>query len=242
MVRVTVRRHVPNANVPIRRPLDPTRAEDPVRVAVHQQRQHHPRVILRRSGAPFVHLEPLQRHPFHRLNHEVRQIVLRQPIAQVRRQQIQLRLVPLYELRHLLRPPQLDKPYYKTRASKSDRLLAPIHATTPPHGAVAAAIATVRTSQALVTTKDAFELLDRIVARIEGLVRDEILARGIRFPTGGIEHGLLDFSTTFDGRVVYLCWKRGESQVSHWHEINGGFAGRQPLTTEHAVRMGVNQW
>ena len=61
VVRMTVRRHVPNANVPIRRPLDPTRAEDPVRVAVHQQRQHHPRVILRRSGAPFVHLEPLQR-------------------------------------------------------------------------------------------------------------------------------------------------------------------------------------
>ena len=82
--------------------------------------------------------------------------------------------------------------------------------------------------------------IDRIVARIEGLVRDEILARGIRFPTGGIEHGLLDFPTTFDGRMVYLCWKRGESQVSHWHEINGGFAGRQFLTTEHAVRMGVN--
>ena len=83
--------------------------------------------------------------------------------------------------------------------------------------------------------------IDRIVARIEGLVRNDILARGIRFPTGGIEHGLLDFPTTFDGRVVYLCWKRGESQVSHWHEINGGFAGRQPLTTEHAVRMGVNR-
>ena len=82
--------------------------------------------------------------------------------------------------------------------------------------------------------------VDRIIARIEGLVRNDILALGIRFPTGGIEHGLLDFPTTLDDRVVYLCWKRGESQVSHWHEINGGFAGRQPLTREHAVRMGVN--
>ena len=80
----------------------------------------------------------------------------------------------------------------------------------------------------------------RIIARIEGLVRNDILALGIRFPTGGIEHGLLDFPTTLDDRVVYLCWKRGESQVSHWHEINGGFAGRQPLTREDAVRMGVN--
>ena len=83
--------------------------------------------------------------------------------------------------------------------------------------------------------------IDRIASRIEGLTRDEILTRGIRFPTGGLEHGLLDFPTTLDGRVVYLCWRRGETQVDHWHEINGGFAGRQPITTEHAVRMGVKR-
>ena len=83
--------------------------------------------------------------------------------------------------------------------------------------------------------------IDRIASRIEGLARDEILTRGIRFPTGGLEHGLLDFPTTLDGRVVYLCWRRGEPQVDHWHEINGGFAGRQPITTEHAVRMGVKR-
>ena len=83
--------------------------------------------------------------------------------------------------------------------------------------------------------------IDRIASRIERLTRDEILTRGIRFPTGGLEHGLLDFPTTLDGRVVYLCWRRGEPQVDHWHEINGGFAGRQPITTEHAVRMGVKR-
>ena len=53
--------------------------------------------------------------------------------------------------------------------------------------------------------------VDRAVERIQGLVRDEILARGIRFPPGGVEYGLLDFPTTLDGRYVYLCWKRGES-------------------------------
>ena len=83
--------------------------------------------------------------------------------------------------------------------------------------------------------------VDETVERIEGLVRDEILARGVRFPIGGLEYGLLDFPTTLDGRVVYLCWKRGEPKVSHWHEINGGFAGRQPVTTEHATRMGTDQ-
>ena len=83
--------------------------------------------------------------------------------------------------------------------------------------------------------------VDETVALIEGLVRDEILARGVRFPTGGLEFGPLDFPTTLDGRVVYLCWKRGEPKISHWHEINGGFAGRKPVTTEHATRMGADQ-
>jgi len=83
--------------------------------------------------------------------------------------------------------------------------------------------------------------VDGTVKRIEELIRDEILARGIRFPAGGLEYGLLDFPTTLDGRLVYLCWKRGEPQVGHWHEIDGGFAGRRPLTTEHATRMGTDR-
>jgi len=74
--------------------------------------------------------------------------------------------------------------------------------------------------------------------RVEVLIRDEILARGVRFPVGGIEHGLLDFPTTLDGRVVFLCWKADEPHVAHWHEIDGGFAGRRPVTGELARRMG----
>ncbi len=80
---------------------------------------------------------------------------------------------------------------------------------------------------------------DEMTERIQVLVDDEILARGIRFPVGGLEHGLLDFPTTLDGRWVYLCWMRGEPTVDHWHEITGGFAGRQPVTTEDSRRMGL---
>ncbi len=81
--------------------------------------------------------------------------------------------------------------------------------------------------------------LDATVERVQDLVRDEILARGIRFPPGGLEHGLLDFPTTLDGRWVFLCWRRGEPSVDHWHEITSGFAGRQPVTPDHSRRMGV---
>ena len=45
----------------------------------------------------------------------------------------------------------------------------------------------------------------------------------------GIEQGLADFPSERDGRVVYLCWQLGEETISYWHELDTGFAGREPL-------------
>jgi hypothetical protein len=42
--------------------------------------------------------------------------------------------------------------------------------------------------------------------------------------------GLVDFPSLRNGRLVYLCWRLGEPQVAHWHELDAGFAGRQRLT------------
>src|SRR5262245_7067046 len=44
--------------------------------------------------------------------------------------------------------------------------------------------------------------------------------------------GLVDFWCRMDGRDVYLCWKLGEPEVAHWHELNAGFAGRRKLAVE----------
>ena len=41
--------------------------------------------------------------------------------------------------------------------------------------------------------------------------------------------GLVDFRSKLHGRTVYLCWKFGEERVTHWHELDAGFAGRKPL-------------
>ena len=42
--------------------------------------------------------------------------------------------------------------------------------------------------------------------------------------------GLIDFPTMRDGRVVLLCWQLGEDEkIEWWHELEAGFAGRQPL-------------
>ena len=70
------------------------------------------------------------------------------------------------------------------------------------------------------------------------IIKDDLLALGVRFPQGGLERGLIDFPTTFEGRWVLLCWKRGESKVGYWHEVDGGYAGRQELLDEHAITMG----
>ena len=44
-----------------------------------------------------------------------------------------------------------------------------------------------------------------------------------------LQRGLIDFPTRRDGREVYLCWLYGEERIDYWHELDTGFAGRQPL-------------
>lgn len=40
---------------------------------------------------------------------------------------------------------------------------------------------------------------------------------------------LIDFPSLRDGREVYLCWKPDEAEVTHWHGLTEGFAGRKPI-------------
>ena len=46
----------------------------------------------------------------------------------------------------------------------------------------------------------------------------------------GFEDGLVDFYSLRDDRLVFLCWRYGEAHITHWHELEAGAAGRQPLT------------
>jgi hypothetical protein len=40
---------------------------------------------------------------------------------------------------------------------------------------------------------------------------------------------LIDFPGELDGRKVWLCWRLGEPAVQYWHDLDAGYAGRQPL-------------
>jgi hypothetical protein len=41
--------------------------------------------------------------------------------------------------------------------------------------------------------------------------------------------GLLDFPSVRDGEEVLLCWRVGEEDISYWHNLADGFAGRKPI-------------
>jgi len=55
----------------------------------------------------------------------------------------------------------------------------------------------------------------------------EIDATGVQVKD--LDIGLLDFPCEVDGHVVLLCWKMGESSITHWHGTDEGFAGRKRI-------------
>ncbi|MDG2390909.1 MAG: DUF2203 domain-containing protein [Planctomycetaceae bacterium] len=43
------------------------------------------------------------------------------------------------------------------------------------------------------------------------------------------QQGLVDFRSQLEDREIYLCWKLGEEEIAHWHELEDGFESRQAL-------------
>lgn len=70
------------------------------------------------------------------------------------------------------------------------------------------------------------EELEKDGAQLQEYV-EELRALGVE-PKSGPE-GLVDFPSLMDDRIVFLCWKLGESEVTYWHELDAGFRGRQSL-------------
>jgi len=68
--------------------------------------------------------------------------------------------------------------------------------------------------------------LDAHIQRAKDAV-EEIHAIGVQVKD--LDIGLLDFPCKVDEQVVLLCWKMGEAKITHWHTLESGFQGRQPL-------------
>jgi len=69
------------------------------------------------------------------------------------------------------------------------------------------------------------------VSRLTGLI-GEIRSLGVLVKD--LDKGLCDFPYMKEDRVVYLCWHMGEDSIGYWHEVESGFAGREPLAEDDA--------
>jgi hypothetical protein len=45
----------------------------------------------------------------------------------------------------------------------------------------------------------------------------------------GFEPPLVDFYALREDRPVFLCWRLGEERITHWHEVEDGYAGRKAI-------------
>lgn len=55
-----------------------------------------------------------------------------------------------------------------------------------------------------------------------------------------LDVGLLDFPTLMEEKIVLLCWKMGESEITHWHGADEGFSSRKPLPAPKSKREKPN--
>ena len=64
--------------------------------------------------------------------------------------------------------------------------------------------------------------LTRLNALLQAFQRQGVVIKDI-------DRGLVDFPHWRDGREVYLCWELSEDQVRFWHDLDSGYAGREPI-------------
>ena len=65
-------------------------------------------------------------------------------------------------------------------------------------------------------------LQDDVTAVVQDLAEKGVTVKDVA-------SGLADVYHVREGRLVFLCWKRGETAFGAWHHVDEGFAGRRPV-------------
>jgi hypothetical protein len=83
---------------------------------------------------------------------------------------------------------------------------------------------------------DQIELeLDRSLAVLQRYV-EELERLGVE--VHDVTVGMVDFPAMIDGREARLCWKLGESEVTHWHPVHTETGDRRSLLSASDVDSG----
>jgi len=68
--------------------------------------------------------------------------------------------------------------------------------------------------------------LNLLIDRINGYIREvEELGCFVQ----EFKRGVINFPTLYVGRKVFLCWRPGDDEVCHWHELDESFTERTPI-------------
>ena len=70
------------------------------------------------------------------------------------------------------------------------------------------------------------ETVARAMEQVQELVEE---INGLGCVCKGVEEGLVDFPCLMGEEAVFLCWRYGEENIGHWHQIHDGYSGRKPL-------------
>ena len=77
------------------------------------------------------------------------------------------------------------------------------------------------------------ELVTRLEAYRSGWLEVEEMGAVLKDP----RLGLLDFYGEVDGKMVWLCWKYGESECAFYHALSEGFSARRPIGASVKSRL-----
>ena len=69
------------------------------------------------------------------------------------------------------------------------------------------------------------EVARAVDAYQQGWTEVEVLGGVLKDP----KEGLVDFYGKVGERLVWLCWKFGESRIDHYHQLDEGFSGRKRI-------------
>ena len=66
----------------------------------------------------------------------------------------------------------------------------------------------------------------KLLSDIQGILRE---FKNHEIQVKDAERGLIDFPSRRGTREVFLCWEKDEDDIAHWHELDTGYDGREPL-------------